>query len=216
MPDLGVSVKPVFKNQILNGSENRPVFRQNQILATNIYGWPEIEGVHTQQQDLKATNPLYMTGDCCYQNNCQRCVVAYEARRRGYDVHAKPYLFQLTDSLPYDDEENGWPSVFENSNLEYCGALDSSDVKNNIHNKMQSWGNGARAIVSVDFMCGGGHVFAAEYRNGKVCYIDPQNACEDCEDYLSQIDTRTVNILRTDNRNFTARVRDCCEGTVHD
>ena len=99
-----------------------PAFKQNQILATNIYSWPEIGGTHTRQQDLRAVNPMFRSGDACYQNNCQRCVVTYEARRRGYDVHAKPYLFQRLDTLPFDDEENGWPSVFENSVLEYCGA----------------------------------------------------------------------------------------------
>ena len=118
MPGLGNSAEFTFGNQILTGSESMPVFRQNQILATNLYGWPEIDDIHSQEQDLAMTNPLYNTGDACYRNNCQRCVVAYEARRRGYDVHAKPYLFQLADSLPYDDGESGWPSVFENSKLE--------------------------------------------------------------------------------------------------
>jgi SPP1 gp7 family putative phage head morphogenesis protein len=38
---------------------------------------------------LKGTNPNYALG-WKYQNNCQRCVPAYELRRRGYDVTAKP------------------------------------------------------------------------------------------------------------------------------
>ena len=209
-------MEPLVKNQILNGSEYMPAFKQNQILTTNIYSWPEIGGTHTRQQDLRAVNPMFRSGDACYQNNCQRCVVTYEARRRGYDVHAKPYLFQRLDTLPFDDEENGWPSVFENSVLEYCGAEDSSDVKNNIHNKMQSWGEGARSIVAVDYLCGGGHVFMAEFTNGEVHYVDPQNAMENCEEYFNIINTRTVNILRTDNCAFTDNVRDCCEGTAYD
>lgn len=191
-----------------------PEFRQNQILATNIYGWPEIEGMHTQEQDLKAVNPLYVTGDACYRNNCQRCVIAYEARRRGYNVQAKPYLFQLTDSLPYDDGEEGWPSVFENSILEDCGSNTSLNVMNNIHSEMQSWGEGSRAIVAVDFQCGGGHVFMAEYRKGIVHYSDPQNAKIDCKEYFNQVNTQTVKILRTDNCAFTERVRSCCEGEM--
>ena len=58
---------------------------------------------------------MFRSGDACYQNNCQRCVVTYEARRRGYDVHAKPYLFQRLDTLPFDDEENGWPCLLYTS-----------------------------------------------------------------------------------------------------
>lgn len=216
MPGLGNSAEFTFGNQILTGSESMPVFRQNQILATNLYGWPEIDDIHSREQDLAMTNPLYNTGDACYRNNCQRCVVAYEARRRGYDVHAKPYLFQLADSLPYDDGESGWPSVFENSKLECCGSNDSADVKYNIHNKMVSWGEGSRAIVAVDFLLGGGHVFVAEYRNGRVHYMDPQNGQLDCEDYFDDINTNTASILRVDNCSFTNRVRECCEGTRHD
>ena len=37
-----------------------------------------------------ASNPHFMEGDN-FNNNCQTCVVAYEARRRGYNVEAKPY-----------------------------------------------------------------------------------------------------------------------------
>ena len=211
MPGLGNASGRAVRNAILNGSESMPVFRQNQILATNKYNYPEIDGEHSQEQDLANTNPLYSSGDSSYSYNCQRCVVAYEARRRGFDVHAKPYLFQLADTLPYEDEDVGWPSVFENSKIEYCGAQDASDVKNNIHNMMASWGEGARAIVSVDFRCGGGHVFVAEYLNGGVRYMDPQNARNDVECYFDAIDTTTAGILRTDNCDFTERILECCE-----
>lgn len=32
------------------------------------------------------TNPRFSTPDTEYIENCQRCVVAYEARHRGFDV----------------------------------------------------------------------------------------------------------------------------------
>ena len=179
-----------------------------------MYGWDEIENVHSQEQDLKAVNPLYATGDACYQNNCQRCVAAYEARRRGYNVHAKPYMYQVTDFLIYDDEQKGWPSVFENSVLEDCGATDSISVKKNIHTKMQFWKEGSRAIIAVNFLCGGGHVFIAEYKNGKVYYSDPQNAEMDCEQDFDLVNLKTVKILRIDNCRFTERIKECCEGSL--
>ena len=213
---MGYHFDHAVRNSILNGSESLPIFKQNQILATNLYGFPEIDGIHGQEQDLTGTNPLYSSGDSCYTYNCQRCVVAYEARRRGLDVHAKPYLFQLADTLPYDDEKIGWPSVFRNSKIEYCDAKDVSDVKNNIHNKMVSWGDGARAIVSAGYLCGGGHVFVAEYRSGIVHYIDPQNAEGNVEYYFNVVDPTTVSILRMDNCEFTDRIRECCEGAIND
>lgn len=41
-----------------------------------------------EEADEGRANPKYLT-DRNYQINCQTCVVAYEARRRGYDVEAR-------------------------------------------------------------------------------------------------------------------------------
>lgn len=49
--------------------------------------------------DIKATNPRFFTHTHEYMENCQRCVVAYEARRRGYNVIAKPRILSRTDPL---------------------------------------------------------------------------------------------------------------------
>ena len=50
-------------------------------------------------KSLKGANPFYTGGDQGdYSNNCQRCVIAYEARRRGYDVIAQPTY--AGDKLP--------------------------------------------------------------------------------------------------------------------
>ncbi len=54
--------------------------------------------------------------------NCQRCVAAYEARRRGFDVSAKPRIFSEDDSLPFLNGKNGWPAVYQNYKLENCAA----------------------------------------------------------------------------------------------
>lgn len=39
---------------------------------------------------LKTVNPFYSRAYSEYSENCQRCVVAYEMQRRGYDVEAQP------------------------------------------------------------------------------------------------------------------------------
>lgn len=41
-------------------------------------------------QNVALTNPGYKSGGPGYRQNCQRCVAAYEMRRQGYDVIAKP------------------------------------------------------------------------------------------------------------------------------
>ncbi|MEF2859782.1 MAG: phage minor head protein [Collinsella sp.] len=53
----------------------------------------EIKGEHSTGSDLAKVNPNFKTEkdkDGRYSYNCQRCVPAYEARRRGLDVVAKP------------------------------------------------------------------------------------------------------------------------------
>ena len=79
----------------------------------------KIKGAHTQAQDLTATNPRYSEG-LEWQINCQRCVGAYEMRRRGYDVTAKPRPMlngvpDPTDELPNRNAQGGWPKMFENA-----------------------------------------------------------------------------------------------------
>ncbi len=56
---------------------------------------------------IKATNPQFRTHDPAFTENCQCCVSAYEARRRGYNVIAKPRILTGADSLPYMNGEKG-------------------------------------------------------------------------------------------------------------
>lgn len=72
--------------------------------------------------DIKATNPGFSTHAHEYMENCQRCVVAYEARRRGYNVIAKPRILSRTDTLPYMTNPLGWPAVYKDCRLESCAA----------------------------------------------------------------------------------------------
>lgn len=61
----------------------------------------------TIDEALAATNPNYDKG-LEWQQNCQRCVFAYEMERRGYDVEAMPRIFDGTDMLPYTYAQDGW------------------------------------------------------------------------------------------------------------
>ena len=71
---------------------------------------------------IKSTNPQFHPHNPAFTENCQRCVSAYEARRRGYNVIAKPRILDGTDSLPYMDSEKGWPAVYQDYKLETISA----------------------------------------------------------------------------------------------
>lgn len=197
-------------NQILSIPTISPNANSDQIRADVVHAFPKIKGEHSREQDLANTNPNYNKG-ARYQSNCQKCVSAYEARRRGYNVQAKPYEGLASDTLVYDDLTVGWPSVYKNPQLLYCGGKNSEEVLENIESRMGPWKNGARAIVAVDYRFGDGHVFIAEKINDKVCFFDPQLPTKDVNTIWGMIKPQTVNILRIDNLEFTERINECCE-----
>lgn len=93
---------------------------------------------------VHGTNPGFSTHDPEYTENCQRCVVAYEARRRGFDIIAKPILLDRPDALPYMVDEVGWPAVFTDHKVEYCHADSALQAKQEIEVLMRRYGDSSR------------------------------------------------------------------------
>lgn len=135
-------------------------------------------------------NPLYDA----YSSNCQRTVLAYEARRRGYDVTALPTY--KGDLLPRGKD---YLKALSNPKTVETGK----SVKK-IEAQMKGYGNGSRAIITVS-KGHEGHAFIAEYHNGKVSYIDPQTNSKYARLSLSKVTRSTVT--RIDNQNFTEYAR---------
>ena len=98
----------------------------------------------TVDEALAGSNPHYREGRE-WQQNCQRCIYAYEMQRRGYDVEALPRIFDGTDRLPYMYDKNGWLAVMDGAK-----AVDfpSRNTIQKMADQMANWGDGARAIVS--------------------------------------------------------------------
>lgn len=137
-----------------------------------------------------------------YTANCQRCVVAYELNRRGYNVEAEA-TYQ-NDPYPVGGK---WKSAFNGAKSENVGATTNNKVNNNIKDKMSDWGNGSRAIVQVN-NGRGGHVFNVEYRNKKLSYYDAQtNERYDPKRVFNHVNKRDVNIVRVDNLTLNDDVR---------
>lgn len=166
---------------------------------------------YTSEEDILYTNPNYKSGQPEWTRNCQRCVSAYEARRRGYDVTAKRRILDGTDTLPIMNHPKGWPSVYEGSELINCSSNTRRSVEKKIRENMKAWGDGARAIVRVRWKGGGGHVFIAEQRKGKTLFMDPQNGNNDVREYFKYAKKDGTHIMRVDNLEFTDRIKDCCE-----
>ena len=155
---------------------------------------------------LKNVNPHHSYEYSEYSENCQRCVVAYELRRRGYDVTALP-TYQ-GDTLPYG-MGNGygrWMGAFKGARPISVGSSSPKKTQSNLEAKMKSFGNGARAVVHIP-----GHVFNCENIGGKIHYVEAQTGdrytSKDVFSNLSSRDCKKVSIVRTDNLRISDRAR---------
>jgi len=160
----------------------------------------------TIEEDLKATNPSFSTAQSQWTNNCQRCVPAYEMRRRGYDVTAKPQ--------PQTDPRNDRLSIkpWEAWKMPKPIAFGS---RADIEKLMAEWGDGARAQIKVIWASGtSGHTFVAEQQGGKTRFIDPQTGDDDCGRYFSEIERSKGwnNVFwRMDNLTPSDLIDECCD-----
>lgn len=140
------------------------------------------------------TNPHYSPEFEAYKANCQRCVLAYEARRRGYDVTALPTY--SGDLLPYSRD---YLKALSNPK-----TVDTGKSVRKIQSQMKQYGSGSRAIIRV---ANGhdGHVFIAENIGGKISYVDPQT-----NERFSKLSLKYVSVssvTRIDNQQFTEYAR---------
>lgn len=169
---------------------------------------------HDIKDCYHTANPNHKKG-IEYKKNCQRCIVAYEARRRGYDVIASKAILDDFDKLVYSQGFGGWPYVFgaNYEDLIYPDGKTALEIKNDICKKMSEYGDGARIAISITWKdCQDGHVFIAEQTNGKTIFIDPQKGQKNVNYFNdAQIQSEKTHFLRIDNRDFTDLIADCIE-----
>lgn len=177
-------------------------------ISSNIYGFDLIKGSHTIDDDIitagKPTcNPKYGT-DYQYNVNCQRCVQAYEYRRRGFDVVAKP--------KPKTNNTISWGNecfVDANGNTpKYTFNQTASQVKREILNAP----DGARYSVYIKWKgYRSAHVFIAEKANGAVRYLDPQVGNLDAANYFIRGSKGRFGYLRMDDKQLTTDAKKVAE-----
>jgi len=156
-------------------------------------------------EDLKKVNPNYSSGEYKWRNNCQRCVATYEMRRRGFNVTAKPILVDAAK----DVVAKNWSKMWTNDLPLLCRT---GNGKAQIEAQMKRWGDGARAVVCVEWKKhGSAHVFIVENRNGSVVFIDPQTGNGDCIHYFSYVKEGQTKVLRIDKCTPGNLILECCE-----
>lgn len=159
-------------------------------------------------QNIALTNPRYKSGGPGYRQNCQRCVPAYEMRRRGYDVIAKPAIVDKSGKLSTKDSlYTSWNKIFKGAKLHHCWGKDGGLAT--ITAKMNEWGEGAVAEVMVRWQNAEAHVFVVEHIGGKIRFVDPQTGNIDCSNYFTNAVNGATMIMRIDNLEPTALIEEC-------
>ena len=158
-------------------------------------------GNMTPNNDMAACNRQYSKGGV-YKNNCISCALAYDMRRRGYDVEAIPIdtTSATNGSLPvqlgfYKGEKL---EVFE------VPSDDEAAIKR-FSDRILKYGDGSRGLLRIRWKNGDGHAAIWEVSGDTVVIRDPQNnTIVDLSDYFRR--AKTFYYFRTDNLELTDKV----------
>ena len=164
---------------------------------------------------LKNTNPNFHNPNykySLYHENCQRCVVAYELQRRGYDVevlyfdNSYPGIFNL---FRYENASDYDKYTINGYNGEQSGQYkinrSPKTTSNTIKSKMIEWGDGSRATLKVDWRgTTSSHIINVENVKGEIWLIDSQcgRKTKDIERYMGETKCANAELVRTDNMIF--------------
>ena len=130
-------------------------------------------------EDLKAVNP---SGS---QHNCMLCTAAFEMRRRGYDVVAKPSHKGFSPDtmlkmFPGADKHKSGYNVTTQKELKQWQLLAAKgknvEVEQAVLKELSGQGVGARGDIQVRLTPTSGHSMAYEVTKTGVVFHDSQNA----------------------------------------
>lgn len=151
-----------------------------------------------EQANGGAPNPHFADSKLIgYRDNCQTCVVAYEARLRGYDVRALPNL-----------RNPAIKKLAHNTSLAYVGAEQIAKPKG--HNKIKFLRSNIRDGERFTLEFGwrerrAAHIISVTMQNGTLFAYDPQSGKKYNEKALSRLmseKTKNEKITRVDNVEF--------------
>ena len=195
-----------FGHRLKRGTQYRIARENRYSREAKMIGARRIKGEHTREQDLKAVNPNFVPGrNGEWENNCQRCVYAYEARRRGIDVEALPRIQGI------DNIAKQWKNICKGAEWQHLGCTNKSTAANDMNKAMAGYGEESRAVIYVTWENGGAHVFIAEHKNGKTTFIDPQSGKTDVANYFNQAKPDKILYCRIDNLKFSDYINGCCK-----
>ena len=154
----------------------------------------------TLDADMAACNPKYSKGGV-YKNNCISCALAYDLRRRGYDVEAAPIdtTSAINGSLPVQ------LGFYKGEKLEtFDVPSDNNVAMKQFSDRILKYGDGSRGLLRIRWKNGDGHAAIWEVSGDTVVIRDPQNnTIVNLLDYVRR--AKTFYYFRTDNLELTKK-----------
>ena len=150
-------------------------------------------------------NPFYDGTRREYSENCQRAVVATEARFRGYDVIASPTY--TGDAAVHGDN---WSGYFEGAHVDVVGHVTRSGAEHAFDRQMAQYGPNARVVMSFGWKDSKqGHVINIVRRGGQMRFYDGQVGVQYSRtDLFRSIRPETIRLVRVDNLSFSDAARE--------
>ena len=178
----------------------------------------------TLDEDMEAVNPIYHTNNKSYfDENCGACTIAYDLRRRGYDVAAVDEdtyrksggtLNDLVDC--YDNAkliDMSYIARKYNISEKSSTGHPTKELVSCMEKEMLSEGDGARGNFLTVWSLGGGHSISWEVENGEIVYRDCQtNEKVELDKWLGMSDE--FYYFRTDNLTPNERIEDYVQNYV--
>lgn len=182
---------------------------------------PVIQGkiMNFTEADSGKANPNFTLSDAKdlgFRHNCQTCTMAYELRRRGFDIEAvanptvkgfKNYrdFQQFCTVNGVDWRERFLTPAGERANYTWSRSV----VKDTVKEKLSFIEAQTAQQGRYEIYCAwkgkdnGAHVFIIErQKNGELLWFDPQSARRggSFDDYLSKMKKNLIGILRIDDK----------------
>lgn len=174
---------------------------------------PQKTHAYTVAEDMSAVNKLYTNKNnpddaYLYKQNCGFCTIAYDLRRRGYDVQAipKPGYGLSNDTIAKLYETKDHKPIKPTSISPYDDDhkfIGYSAYTDRLFDSFEKGGDGASGELHVNWAGGGGHSMAYQVINGKGYVLDCQtNTMYDREDYSKLIapDVNYTGYTRLDDK----------------
>ena len=157
----------------------------------------------SKEDDLKSTNPAYTFPDGGGKYNCYACSMAYDLRRRGFEVTAKEDQNGASAYAVQKSYKNADPTFIYTDDPSQIKIKDdkyvNKDLTRQVTRELSKEPDGSRGIMMLTWANGtGGHAVNYEIENGKP-YIYDSQVSEKME--ISEYTDESISAayFRTDN-----------------